>query len=217
MRAWRETGDIIAATLSGSYPALPQIRRQENGSPAQLKDFLRQLPDDPNRITVVYLAAHQSPGGQWHFTDRSVASWESLLDGLPRLRNIRRIVLLDCCYAQAASLWPGWSEKIAPACIYASPQNCPTPDLFAFRRRPVDCQALFPHAFQWLKQRRSDDDERVSFFGLVWLETWLSQPQPPQSLVDWRQFGQRMTLLARKAATQIRAGESSEIISVFSG
>jgi hypothetical protein len=216
LRAWKETETIIAATLAESYPALRQLPRRENGSPAQLTDFLRRLPDDPDQLTLVYLAVHQSPGGQWHFPDRSVAGWESLLSDLPRLKNARRIVLLDCCYAQAAALWPGWSQKIAPACIYASPPDRPTPDLFVFRRRPVDCEVVFPRAFQWLKQRRLPGDERVSFFGLVWLEAWLSQPQPPQSLADWNQFGQVMALLARNVATRIRAGESSEIRSVFS-
>ncbi len=72
LRAWKETERIVAATLTEGYPALGKLPRQENGSPDQLKDFLRKLPDAPDQLTVVYLAAHQSPGGQWYFPDRSV-------------------------------------------------------------------------------------------------------------------------------------------------
>jgi hypothetical protein len=216
LRAWKETERIVAATLTEGYPALRNLPRQENGSPDQLKDFLRALPDAPDQITLVYLAAHQSPGGQWYFPDRRVVDWGSLMGGLPTLKNPQRIVLLDCCYAASASRWPGWSEKMAPACLFASPGNRPTPDLFVFWRRPVDWAVLFPGASRWLRQHHfNDSDERISFFGLVWLEAWVREASPPRKMGEWNDLAQTMTQIARHASTQINADAISDLSSSF--
>jgi hypothetical protein len=217
LRAWKETEKIIATTLAESYPTLQRLERLENGSPQQLRDFLSKLPDGPNHLTLIYLAAHQSHGGQWYFTDRSVFSWEALMNGLPKRGNSQQIVLLDCCYAKSTNLWPDWPQKIAPACIYASPGNRPTPDLFVFHRRPVDWPVLFPEASQWLRQHHfdDDDDERISFFGLIWLKAWLDQPKHPQNLGEWNDLAQKMALISQQASSQISSGSISEISSIF--
>jgi len=214
--AWKETEKVIAATLTESYPGLQKLPRQENGSPGELNDFLRRLPDAPDQITLVYLAAHQSPAGQWYFPDHSVVDWGSIMAALPKLKNPRRIVLLDCCYASAAGRWPDWTQKIAPACLLASPGDRPTPDLFALRRRPVDWAVLFPGASLWLRQHHFvDSDERISFFGLVWLEAWTKEASPPRNWNEWSQFAQTMTQIAHHASTRINANSVSEITSVF--
>jgi hypothetical protein len=210
--AWKETESIIATTLAESFPTLRTLDRRENGSPQVLKSFLAQLPDAADQITVVYLAAHQTPSGRWVFPDRSAASWGALATGLPILRAPNRIVLLDCCHARSASLWPGWSAKIAPASIFASPENARTPDLFVFRRQSVDCEALFPKAVPWLRRHHIDDlDQRVSFFGMVWLETWLNQSAPPRSLGEWKNLAQAMAARAGQVEGQVRTDEGSEI------
>jgi hypothetical protein len=216
LKAWKETERIIGLTLAEAYPDLRKLPRQENGSPGQLKDFLRKLPDIPGQVDIVYLAAHQSPGGQWYFPDRSVVDWGTLMGDLPQLKNRQRIVLLDCCYASSATRWPDWSQKIAPACLFASPANRPTPDLLVFWRRPVDWAALFPGAVLWLRQHRMDDsDERISFFGLVWLETWTKESSHPRNLDEWKHLAQTMTQIAQHASTQIGADSVSDISSSF--
>ena len=217
LQAWKETERILTTTLTEAYPSLHKLSREENGSPGQLKDFLRKLPDAPEQFTIVYLAAHQSPGGQWYFPDRSVADWGSLMADLPTLKNPHRIVLLDCCFAQAASRWADWPEKIAPACIFASPADRPTPDLFVFHRRPVDwARVVFPGHSRWLRQHRvTDSDERISFFGVAWLEAWTKQSSPPRTMADWNELGQTMTQIARQASTQIHAKFVSTISSSF--
>ncbi len=216
LRAWKESEQIIATTLAEAYPGLQNLSREENGSPDQLKDFLHKLPDEPGPFTVVYLAAHQSPSGQWNFPDRSVADWGTIMSGLPNLRNPRRIVLLDCCNAQATSRWPDWTRKVAPACLYASSANQLTPDLFVFWRRPVDWDELFPGASRWLRQHHvTGSDERLSFLGLVWLEAWTREPSPPRSMADWNNLGQVMTQIAQKASTQINEKFVSAISASF--
>lgn len=216
LRAWKETERIIATTLTEAYPALQKGPRQENGSPDQLKDFLRKLPDGADQLTLVYLAAHQSPGGQWYFPDRSVVAWGSLMEELPNLKSPQRLVLLDCCYATSVNRWPGWSQKIAPACLFASPGNRPTPDLFVFWRRPVDWAVYFPGASHWLHQHHFDDsDEQISFFGLVWLEAWTKGTPHPQNLGEWNQLAQAMTQIAEHASTQIHSDDISGITSIF--
>jgi len=216
LRAWKESEKIIAATLTEAYPALQKLPRIENGTPEQLNDFFRKLPDAHDRLTIVYLAAHQSPGGQWVFPDRRVADWGSLMENLPTPKNPQRLVLLDCCYATSASRWPGWSQKIAPACLFASPGTHITPDLFIYWRRPVDWAELFPGASRWLRQHHFDDsDERISYFGLVWLEAWTRNTAPPQSLADWNHLAQTMTQITQYASTEISADNISSITSIF--
>jgi hypothetical protein len=216
LRAWKETERIIATTLAEGYPALRELQHVENGSPEQLKDFFRKLPDAPNQLTLVYLGGHQSPAGEWYFTDGTDHNWGELMEGLPKLRNPQRIVLLDCCYAQSASLWPDWSQKIAPACLFASPGNRPTPDLLVFWRRPVDWAELFPGASLWLRHHPfHDSDERITFFGLVWLEAWVKGTSPPRNLSEWSHLAQTMTQIAQHASTQIKPDAISNISSVF--
>jgi len=216
LRGWKETEKIIATTLTEAYPNRQNLPRPENGSPDQLKDFLRRLPDAPNSMTLVYMAAHQSPSGQWYFPDGSVADWGTLMADLPKLKNTNRIVLLDCCYASSASRWPDWSQKVAPACVFASPANRPTPDLFVFHRRPVDWAVLFPGATLWLREHHfKDPDERVSFFGLVWLEAWMKEASPPQNWNDWHRLAETMSQIAQHASTQINSNSVSDIIAVF--
>jgi hypothetical protein len=217
LRAWKESERLIGMTLAEGYPGLQSLAHEENGSPAQLKDFLRKLLDAPGRIDLVYLAAHQSRGGRWYFPDGSVTDWATLAEGLPPVRNPQRIVLLDCCFAQAASQWPEWPQKIAPACVFASTADQLTPDLFVFWRRPVDWAAQFPGATQWLRQHHvTDSDERISFLGLVWLEAWTKQPSPPRTMADWRNFAQAMTQIAQHASTQIHDKYVSSISASFS-
>jgi hypothetical protein len=216
LRAWKESEKIIATTLAEAYPGLQKLSREENDSPGQLQDFLRKLPDAPGQLTVVYLAAHQSPAGQWYFPDGSVADWGTIMAGLPKLKSVGCIVLLDSCYAQAASQWPDWPDKIAPECLYASSANEVTPDLFVFWRRPVDWAELFPGASRWLRQHHVDDsDERISYLGLVWLEAWTKQPSPPRTLADWNNLAQAMTEISRRASTQIHAKFVSTISASF--
>ena len=210
--AWKESSRLIGMTLAEAYPGLRPLAHEENGSPAQLTGFLRQLPDAPDRIDLVYLAAHQSSAGQWVFPDRSVADWGTLTSDLPRLKKPHRIVLLDCCYATAASRYADWTQKVAPACVYASPADQLTPDLFVFWRRPVDWAVLFPGATLWLHRHHvTDSDERISFLGLVWLEAWAKETSPPRTMADWRDFGQAMMQISQQAATQIHARNVSAI------
>jgi len=212
LRPWQQTENIIATTLTEAYPALQKLPREQNGSQQQLKDFLRQLPDQPGRITLVYLAAHQSPAGEWNFPDRTVADWGALSQNLPALKNPQRIVLLDCCYAAAADRFPDWTTRIAPACLYAAPADRPTPDLLVFWRRPVDWTDLFPGAALWLRQHHIDNsDERLSYFGLVWLQAWTQTPSPPRTLADWNRLAQTITQISRHASTEIRSSAISNI------
>lgn len=216
LKAWKETERIIALTLTEAYPALRKLPREENGSPEQLKDFLRQLPDAPGQFHIVYLAAHQSPAGQWVFPDGRAVAWDSLMEGLPKLKSPQRLVLLDSCYAASVNRWPDWSRKIAPACIFAAPENSLTPDLFVFWRRPVDWAVLFPGASRWLRQHQvTASDERISYLGLIWLEAWTKTGAPPQTMRDWRSFAETMTEISRHASTQINAEDVSAISSVF--
>lgn len=216
LRAWQETEKIIATALAESFPPIHTLAREQNDSAEQLQSFLRKLPDSDEPLTIVYLAAHQSPAGQWYFPDGTEHSWGSLIESLPKLKSSHRVVLLDCCYAKSATLWPSWSDKVAPACLFAAPINRPTPDLLVFHRRPVDWTTYFPKAIPWLKQHHfNDSDERISFFGLVWLEAWLSQPAPPHDLAEWNDLSQKMTQIVEQTSSNVRADAISEISPMF--
>ncbi len=216
LRAWQETEKIILTALAEGVPQLHSLAREQNDSAEQLQEFFRKLPDSDDSLTIIYLAAHQSPAGQWYFPDGTEHSWGSLIEGLAKLKSIHRLVLLDCCYAQSAALWPGWPDKIAPACLFAAPANRPTPDLLVFHRRPVDWATYFPKAVPWLKQHHfSNSDERISFFGLVWLEAWLDQPATPQNLAGWKDLSQTMEQIVQRTSPNVRADAISEISSMF--
>ena len=210
LAAWTETEKVIAATLAQAYPNLHTFERQENGTPDQLCQFLRQLPDDATTPTLVYLAAHQTPGGQWFFTDGTPYSWKTVLDVLPDLKGGQRLVLLDCCFARAAGEWPDWTARMGFTLFAASPTQ-PTPDLAVFHRRPVDWAVSFPKAIAWMRQHDPGPEQRLSYLGLVWLEAWQSQPQPPRTWEDWQRLTQAMTDISARTSADIRDEYMSQI------
>src|SRR5207244_8473112 len=67
--AWKATAQVIQRTLDIWHLQGPTDSVAENGSPDELRQFLRVLPRENScDISLVYLASHQSRAGEWDLT-----------------------------------------------------------------------------------------------------------------------------------------------------
>ncbi len=194
---WRESDTLIATVLSENYRA---TRLSGECNAAGFSGWLESIHAAQSThptFTLIYLAAHQSPSGQWVFTDGTFLDWDQLLPSPQHLQH-PTIVMLDCCYACSADLHPNFRSNLAPdLVIYASTATEVTPDLYVYHRTPVDWTRRCPLALAWLHQHHfGGSDERLSYLGLLWLEAFLRQPHPPQNLADWQVLASTLTTLS---------------------
>ena len=190
-----------------------------NGTKKQLANWsdLNPQPDDaPGKaIQIIYLAAHQSPIGQWCLADGTILSPEHVQSELLGDKKIDRVIFLDSCYARSAMPLTGGLPPTQPGAklvIFASQNNEPTPDEFVYHHSPGDWERLCPHAFQWFREHKfGGSDERISFMGIVWLEAFLTQPNPPVTVSEWRDMAKTMADLSVKIEKTVPSGSSSRI------
>src|ERR1043166_7968336 len=73
LKGWRTTALVIERTLSEWYPRSSAFLLRENQPPDELRKFLATLPTRRDcALSLVYLASHQSPAGEWDFTQRHI-------------------------------------------------------------------------------------------------------------------------------------------------
>jgi hypothetical protein len=211
---WKTTARVIQRTLDIWHLQSPTHSLVENGPPDALRQFLRTLPRENScDISLVYLASHQSPAGEWDFTQKKILLLNSILDETKIPPHPRRIVILDTCFAAAAQRQIVWSKKIAPIFLFASTALEETPMVNFHTPQPVDFAHRYPAAFAWLKDCLGKKwDGKISFLGFVWVETFLAVKNRPAEIRDWIDFLQKCQSTARRFRENVSRKSSSEII-----
>jgi len=211
---WKATAEVIQRTLDIWHLQRPTHSLVENGPPEALRQFLRALPRENScDISLVYLASHQSPAGQWDFTQKKIVSLNSILDETKISPHPRRIVILDTCFAAAVQRQIAPSEKFAPIFLFASTALEETPMVDFHTPQPVDFAHRYPAAFVWLKECLGKKwDGQISFLGFVWVQTFLTVKNRPIEIRDWIDFLKECQSTATQFRENVSRKSSSEII-----
>jgi len=190
LSGWRSTATVMQRTLEIWFPGTRVHSVVENGSPEQLHAFLRALPGERDcGLSVVYLASHQSPAGEWDFTQRRVVSWRQFLADSPSPAHPRRIIVTDACFAAALQNHSGWSRGFRGLNLFAALATERTFELSIRNRQPVDMRRRYPALHGWLHTQLGREwNGRLSFLGFVWGQAFLTFDHPPADAADWRQF-----------------------------
>jgi len=184
---WRASSQAIQQTIDLWYPGKTKRRVVENGTPAEMRQFVSTLPTSGACDTsLVYFASHQSAAGEWHFTQREIVPWESILKKSDKHPN--RIVIVDACSAAAAAEFIEW-RAFAPFSLFASAIGEDTAMLNFDSPQPIDFQRRFPEVTHWLRANLGSKWEgKLSFLGFVWVKAFLLTPDAPKSRDEWRTF-----------------------------
>jgi hypothetical protein len=219
LRSWKATALVIQRTLEFWYPQVRNCRLVENGTPETFRRFLHSLPEEQDcDFSIVYLASHQSPAGEWDFTQRKSTLLNRLLGGTRIPAHARRIVILDACYAAAVQREAPWQEKFAPISLFASRSSEETPEVNFHNPQPVDFAHRYPGALAWLKDCLGRKwDGKVSFLGFVWIQSFLTVKNCPSDLNGWIGFLQRCQLVAKNFRDDVNRKSSSEITLIVDG
>jgi len=214
LRGCKATAQVIQRTLDAWRLQDRGHLVVENGTPDALRLFFSALPGDENcDINLVYLASHQSPRGQWDFTQKKLLPLNVLLAEAKIPVHSQRIVLLDTCFAAAMQGQQPWRENLTPTSLFASTASEETPEVNFHTPQPVDFAHRYPSAFAWLKECLGKKwDGKISFLGFVWVQTFLSVKDPPSEMRDWIDFLQKCQSTAREFRDKVSKKASSEII-----
>jgi hypothetical protein len=213
LRSWKATARVIQRTLEFWYPQSRNHPLVENGSPETFRQFLHSLPGEQDcDFSVVYLANHQSPAGEWDFTQQRSTLLDRLLDETKIPAHARRIVILDACFAAAVRREDTWQQKFAPISLFASGSSEETPEVNFHSPQPVDFAHRYAAAFAWLKYFLGKEwDGKVSFLGFVWIQSFLTVTNRPADLKGWIGFMQRCQSVAEEFRENVNRKSSSEI------
>ena len=166
----------------------------------------------------MYLASHQSPSGEWDFTQEKTTLLKSILDETTIRAHSRRIVILDTCYAAAVQREAPWQQKLAPITLFASLASEETPEVNFYCPQPVDFAHRYPAAFAWLKDCLGKKwDGKISFLGFVWIQLFLMVKNHPANLNGWFDFMHRCQLAAKEFRKNVNWKSSSEITLIVDG
>ena len=214
LEAWKVTAQVIQRTLDVWHLENPAHSLVENGSPDALRQFFSALPREDNcDISLVYLASHQSPAGEWDFTQKKILSLNGILDEAEIPPHSGRIVILDTCFAAAVQRPERWQKKFAPIFLFGSTASEKTPMVNFHTPQPVDFAHRYPAAFAWLKDCLGKKwDGKISFLGFVWVETFLAVKNPPLEMRSWIDFLQKCQSTANEFREHVSRRSSSEII-----
>jgi hypothetical protein len=212
--AWKATAQVIQRTLDVWRLQSPGHSLMENAPPDALRQFFGALPGENDcDISLVYLASHQSPAGEWDFTQKKVILLNSIFDETKIPAHSGRIVILDTCFAAAVQRPTLWRKKFAPIFLFASTAAEKTPMVNFHTPQPVDFAHRYPAAFAWLKECLGKKwDGKISFLGFVWAETFLTVKNPAVDLHSWIDFLQECQSTARQFRENVSRKSSSEII-----
>ena len=212
LRSWKATALVIERTLEFWYPHAPSRLLVENGSPEIFEQFLRSLPGEKDcDFSVVYLASHQSPAGEWDFTQQKTTLLNRLLEGTRIPNHPRRIVILDTCFAAAVQHEDSWQERFAAISLFASRSSEETPEVNFRDPQPVDFAHRYPGAFAWLKDCLGKQwDGKLSFLGFIWVQSFLTEKNSPADLIGWIAFLQRCQSVAKQFRDHLDGKLSSE-------
>jgi hypothetical protein len=219
LRSWKATALVIQRTIEFWYPQAQHHFLVENGSPGTFRQFLHSLPrEQDSDFSVVYLASHQSPAGEWDFTQRKSMLLNRLLDGTKIPAHARRIVILDACFAAAVRREASWQQKLAPISLFASLASEETSEVNFHSPQPVDFAHRYPAAFAWLKDCLGKTwDGKISFLGFVWVQSFLMVKNRPAHVKGWIDFLQRCQSVAKEFRENVNRRSASEVTLIAEG
>jgi hypothetical protein len=219
LRSWKTTALVIQRTLEFWHVQKRNHLLVENGSPETLRRFLHSLPGEQDcDLSFVYLASHQSPAGEWDFTQEKATLLNSILDETKIRAHPRRIVILDTCYAAAVQREIPWQRKLAPTSLFASRGSEETPEVNFHSPQPVDFAYRYPAAFAWLQECLGKDwDGKISFLGFIWVQSFLLVRNCPADMKSWIDFMRRCQVVAQEFRKNVNRKSSSEIILIVDG
>ncbi len=193
LRGWRATETVILKTLEQSHAGRAAHTLVENGSPSSLRDFLRSLPTRAEcGFSIVYLASHQSPDGEWDFMQRKLESLGTLAAEANIPPHPNRIVIVDACYAAALLDDSAWRRGMQSPVLFAALASEETQELDFSTPQPLDLRKRYPAAAAWLDRNLGRKwDGRLSFLGFVWVQTLVSSPAMPAGADGWLRFMKR--------------------------
>jgi hypothetical protein len=219
LRGWKTTALVIQRTLEFWYPQARRHLLMENGSPETFRQFLHSLPREQDcDFSFVYLASHQSPTGEWDFTQHKSTLLNRLLDGTKIPVHTRRIVILDACFAAAVQREASWQQKLAPISLFASLASEETLEVNFDSPQPVDFAHRYPAAFAWPKNCVGKTwDGKISFLGFVWVQSFLMVKNRPADLKGWIDFMQQCESVGKEFRENVNRKSSSEITLISEG
>lgn len=191
---WVNTSRIIEVTLREWYGSVVPGPQMLNGSPADWKVFLRQVPaGKPQQLSILYLASHQTGAAEWEFKDKQQIRWSRLISESGRTAGPPSLVILDACFAASAEADPIW-KNFAPRSLFASARSEAEYEIRFDRNRPYDAPRRYPAAKEWLRSRLGKSwNGRISFLGLMWVEAARETTSPPLTQADWNRFFERVS------------------------
>lgn len=198
--AWRNTAVVLRKSLAQWYPPDVSGSTVENVDREALRTFFTRLSNsEAGGWNIVYLASHQTRDGLWQFPHDREQSWPEILAGVHATPTIHRIVIVDACFAEAADggiLMRGTGAK---GILFAALRSEAVHEINFRRRFPLDVARRFPAEARWLRDSLGADwDGRVSFFGLIWLQAFLTTAHAPRNVEDWNDFFHRCETLGRE-------------------
>lgn len=187
---WQITRTAIETTLDLWYEQVQVRQAVTDGTPEDLKAFLRRLPGPQDcDISVVYLGSIQDAAGNWEFTDGQRANWRHLLAATPPTPHPRRIVILDACHAAVVRDIPDWAHRLGTVTLLAAGRTEKTYQFLPSAMLPVEVSKHYPAAWGWGQTYLPPDwRKHISFLGLMWIQTVAETAAPPKNPEDWKHF-----------------------------
>ena len=215
LKGWQTTAFVIQRTLSEWYPAGHSSALLVENQPAvELPKFLSALPTRRDcHFSLVYLASHQSPAGEWDFTQRRIELLCDLVAQAQPAEHPQRIVILDACFAAAVQREPKWTAAFPGVCLFSSLPSEVTPELNFRDRQPVDLSRRYPATAAWLRESLGEKwDGRISFLGFVWTQCFLATKTPPNEVADWIRFAKQCEAFAAEFRKNVSRRCSSTLV-----
>ena len=193
LKGWRATATAIQRTLEQCYPARSAHSLTENGTKDALRDFFHALPTRANcDLSIVYLASHQSPEGEWDFVQKGLESMNRIVAGANVPRHSNRIIILDACFATAVKKDPVWERELHCATLFAASATEEAQELDFSTPQPIDLHRRYPAAAAWLDAHMGREwNGRLSFLGFIWVQTFVTSKAPPANEKDWTEVLRR--------------------------
>lgn len=207
---WKATAIAIQKTLNEWYPGRSTHTLVENGTSETLREFFHALPTRAGELSIVYLASHQSPEGEWDFVQKKLERMGPLAEESKIPRHPARIVIVDACYAAVLQRDPAWNRAWQSLTVFASLATEVTQELDFRSPQPIDLRRRYPATAAWLNEHLGKSwDGKLSFLGFVWVQTFVMSKIVPADQKGWSDFLRR----CEETADEFRRNGSKRLAS----